>query len=479
MRGKIVAYPWGKNKGLLRQLKFAATLTRPWYKRAILVEERKSMWGLSRLGYFVGLAAVVGVLAVSWLALVYLFPAPPWKITIATATGGSTYELLGNRYKAILARSHVDVSVLLTNGGAENLRLLEDKNSGVAAGIVAGGVSDTALSPDLRSLGRVNYQPFWVFYRSLDIWPDLTSLKGKRIAVGPVGSDNEIVAKKLFELSSFNQETKVLPLAAQDAVKALAEGQVDAVFIAGAPDAPNVQTLLRDPNIRLMNFPRADALSRIFPFLVHLVLPAGAIDFADNIPPTDINLIGTTNAVLVRNDLHPQVVYLLTQALMEVHGDAGLFKSAGEFPAQRDPEYPMADTARDFYRNGPTFLNRYLPFWVVNYMQRAAAILVAATAIVVPIFSFMPRLFTWFREQSLRKLYRQLRDVEDALQQELSIHQAEALLNDLEKIDQAASVTPMRDSSLFFVFRQHLDQTRLRLTSRLVETRDKITKIAS
>jgi len=437
------------------------------------------MLGLSQRSYFGGLAAVVGVLAASWLALVYFFPAPPSKITIATATGGSTYELLGNRYKAILARSHVDVSVLLTNGAAENLRLLEDKNSGVEAGIVAGGVSDAALSPDLRSLGRVNYQPFWVFYRSVDIWPDLTSLKGKRIAVGPVGSDNQIVAKKLFELSSFNQETKVLPLGAQGAVKALAEGRVDAVFIAGAPDAPNVQTLLRDPHIRLMNFPRADALSRIFPFLVHLVLPAGAIDFADNVPPTDINLIGTTNAVLVRNDLHPQIVYLLTQALMEVHGDAGLFKSVGEFPVQRDPEYPMADTARDFYRNGPTFLNRYLPFWVVNYMQRAAAILVAATAIVVPIFSFMPRLFTWFREQSLRKLYRQLRDVEDALQQELSVHQAEALLNDLEKLDQAASVVPMRDSNLFFVFRQHLDQTRSRLTSRLVETRDKITKIAS
>src|SRR6516165_7329545 len=447
-----------------------------WYKNT---GEPKSMLGLSRLSYFVGLAAVVGVLAASWLALVYFFPAPPSKITIATATGGSTYELLGNRYKAILARSHVDVVVRLTNGAAENLRLLQDKNSGVAAGIVAGGVSDAALSPDLRSLGRVNYQPFWVFYRSVDIWPDLTSLKGKRIAVGPVGSDNQIVAEKIFKLSGFNQETKVLPLAGQAAVKALADGQVDAVFIAGAPDAPNVQTLLRDPNIRLMNFPRADALSRIFPFLVHLILPAGAIDFADSIPPTDINLIGTTNAVLVRNDLHPQIVYLLTQALMEVHGDAGPFKSADEFPAQRDPEYPMADTARDFYRNGPTFLNRYLSFWIVNYMQRAAALLVAATAVVVPLFGFMPRLFTWFREQSLRKLYRRLRDVEDALQQELSVHQLDALLSDLEKIDQAASVVPMRDSDLFFVFRQHLDQTRSRLHSRLVETRDKIAKIAS
>ena len=437
------------------------------------------MLGLSRLSYFGGLAAAVGVLAASWLALVYFFPAPPSKITIATATAGSSYELLGNRYKAILARSKVEVTVRLTNGAAENLRLLQDKNSGVAAGIVAGGVSDAALSPDLRSLGRVNYLPFWVFYRSVDIWPDLPSLKGKRIAVGQVGSDNQIVAKKLFELSGFNQETKVQPLAGQAAVKALAEGQVDAVFIAGTPDAPNIQILLRDPNIRLMNFPRADALSRIFPFLVHLVLPAGAIDFADNIPPADINLIGTTNAVLVRNNLHLQIVYLLTQAMMEVHGDAGLFKSAGEFPAPRDPEYPMADAARDFYRNGPTFLNRYLPFWVVNYMQRAAAVLIAATAVVVPIFGFMPWLYTWFREQSLRRLYRRLRDIEDALQQELSVQQAEALLNDLDKIDQAASVVPMRDSHLFFVFRQHLDQTRSRLTSRLVETRDKITKIAS
>ena len=437
------------------------------------------MLGLGRPRYFAGLAAAVGVLALSWLALVYFFPAPPSKITIATATGGSTYELLGNRYKAILARSHVDVTVRLTNGAVENLQLLEDRNSGVAAGIVAGGISDAVLSPGLRSLGRINYQPFWVFYRSPDIWPDLTSLKGKRIAVGPVGSDNQIVAEKLFELSGFNQETKVLPLAGQAAIKALDEGQVDAVFIAGAPHAPHIETLLRHPGIRLMNFPRADALSRIFPFLVHLILPAGAIDFADNIPPTEINMVGTTNAVLVRNDLHPQIVYLLTQALMEVHGDAGLFKSFGEFPAQRDPEYPMADTARDFYRNGPTFLNRYLPFWVVNDMQRAAALLVAATAVVLPIFGFMPRLYSWFREQSLRRLYRRLRDVEDALKQELSVHQVKALQRDLEKIDQAASVVPMRDSDLFFVFRHHLDQTRARLASRLVETRDEITKIAS
>ena len=236
---------------------------------------------------------------------------------MATASGGSTYALIGNRYKAVLARSHIDVTLLRTNGTAENARLLQDKNSGVVVGIVAGGVSDAARSPDLRSLGRINYRPFWVFYRSADIWPDLPSLKGKRIAVGLVDSDSQIVAERLFQLSGFGQETEVRSLGGEAAIKALDDGQVDAVLIAGAPNAPNIRKLLRDPNVRLMNFPRADALVRIFPFLDHLVLPAGAIDFANNVPSTDVNLIGTTNAILVRDDLHPQIVYLLTQALTQ------------------------------------------------------------------------------------------------------------------------------------------------------------------
>ncbi len=434
------------------------------------------MSGSGSLRYFAVLAALVCVLAASWLALAHFFPAPPSKITMATASVDN--ELLGNKYKALLARFGVDVSVLRTNGAIENLLLLQKKNSGVEVAVVAGGVSDTALSPDLRSLGRVNYQPFWVFYRSADIWPDLLCLKGKRIVVGPAGSDNRVVAEKLFELSGFGQETEMVSLVGQAAVKALADGQVDAVFIAGTPNAPNIETLLRDPNVRLMNFPRADALSRIFPFLVHLVLPAGAIDFAKNIPPADVNLIGTTNAILVRNDLHPQIVYLLAQALMQVHDNAGLFKTAGEFPTQRDPEYPMADTARDLYRNGPTFLNRYLPFWVANYMQRAAAV-VATIALVLPIFSFTPRLYTWLREQRLRELYRRLRVIEEALQQEPSLDQAEVLQKDLEEIDRAAGVVPMRDSDLFFVFRQHFDQTRAHVVTCLAETRELMSKIAS
>ncbi len=132
-----------------------------------------------------------------------------------------------------------------------------------------------------------------------------------------------------------NAETAtLLPHAGQKAVKALNDGDTDVIFLAFAPAAPVIQSLLRDPKVRLMSFPRGEALSRIFPFLVRLVLPQGVIDFEKNIPANDISLIGTTNAVLVRNDIHPALIGLLAQALKEAHSEAGLFQRVEEFPTQ-------------------------------------------------------------------------------------------------------------------------------------------------
>jgi uncharacterized protein len=437
------------------------------------------MIGSGRWQLIAGLAALLCILAVSWLALSYFIPSPPSKITIATGVKGGAYELLGTKYKEILARANVTVDVRVTEGTGENLRLLQDKNSDVQAAIVGGGASNGTLAPELVSLGRVSYQPLWVFYRSAESWPDLTSLKGARLAAGPVGSDTRLITEKLLGISGIKDETEILsPLAGQPAADALVARQVDALFVSATPESPIVQSLLRNPDFRLMNFPRAEALTRIFPFLVRLVLPEGAIDFANDIPSADVNLIGTTNAILVRKDLHPQIVYLLTQALVEAHSGAGLFQRAGEFPTQTDPEYPMAETARDFYRNGPRLINRYLPFWVANYMQRTIALLIAAIAIVIPVFRFAPKMYVWLVHQRVRKLYRRLRLVEEALHTELTVPQAEALQRDLAEIDQEASVVPMRDSDLFFVFRHHLDQTRARLASRVVEARKQTAKIA-
>jgi uncharacterized protein len=136
----------------------------------------------------------------------------------------------------------------------------------------------------------------------------------------------------------------------------------------------------------------------------------------------------------------------------------------------------MAQIAIDYYKDGPSLLPKYLPFWMAIYARRTIALLIATLAIVLPVFGFAPRLYGWFVQERLRKLYRRLRVVENAMQVELTIPQAEALQSHLVDIDRVASAVPMRHSDLFFIFRYHLDQTRSRLASRLAEARNRKSK---
>ena len=222
------------------------------------------------------------------------------------------------------------------------------------------------------------------------------------------------------------------------------------LFLGNVLEAPVIQSLLRDPGVELMSLPRAKALTRKFAFLYRLELPSGVIDLERNIPANDVALIATTYSVLVRKDIHPEIVELLARALVEVHSEPGIFQQFGEFPSQSDPEYPVAENARDFYKNGPSFLQRYLPFWVASYARRLLAILVTVLAIAVPVFSFAPKAYLWFLRRRIIKLYRDLRLLDQGLGRDMTAAELDFRHGELDRIERAAGVLPMRHSDLFF-----------------------------
>src|SRR5580658_264995 len=122
------------------------------------------MFRFSRRQLFKGLAAIVCILGISWLALDYFVPSPPSKIIIATALKGTTYDYFGQRYRERFARAGVKVDLRETAGVLQNLRLLQDPRSGVDVAFATGGVSDGSRAPDLLSLGLIFNDPFWIFY---------------------------------------------------------------------------------------------------------------------------------------------------------------------------------------------------------------------------------------------------------------------------------------------------------------------------
>ncbi len=430
------------------------------------------MLGYSRRHLLVLLAAIVCVMGITSLLLMYFIPSPPSQFTIATGRSHQIYEGIAKQYQEILARSNVELNLRLTNGALENIGLLNDPASNVSAGIVQGGISNEAQSPDLRSLGRINYQIYWIFYRASDLLSDLRQFKGKRIALGPQGSGQRPMTEKILAASGVNSEnTTLLGLTAQDAASALNDGDIDVLFLPFALDSVILYGLLTNPRIKAMSFTEADALVRIFPFLVRLVMPRAVINFEKIVPANELVLIAASNVVLVRKDVHPALIDLLAHAIIETHRKPGVFEQAGEFPTLTDPEYPMAETARDFYKNGPSILNRYLPFWITSHVQRAMAVFVTVLAIILPLFSYAPKLYKWLVEYRLHAMYRRLRAIESMLHRDAASTEVASLEAELAGVDRAIHLLsiPMQHSDLFFSIKSHHDLVRVQLGLRRAE----------
>ena len=411
-----------------------------------------------------GLVAFAILIGISWIVLGYLIPSPPSSVTIATGEKGTTFDYFGERYRARFARAGVRLNLRASGGASENIRLLRDPTSNVQIAFTTGGISNSTQAPELLSMGLISNVPFWIFYPSSQSLDSLSQLKGKRIAVGPEGSGARYVAERILSRAKIDAKTAtLLPLAGNGAVEALKDGRADVALLVGGSDAPSVESLLNNPNVRLMNFSLADAFTRVFPDLVRLVLPKGVVQVDPPNPPDDITLVGTTAKVLIRDDLHPAIVQLLAQTLKEEHSGAGLFQRSGEFPATDDPEYTMSSVAVEYYRNGPSLLAEYLPLWRTTYVQRTIAFLIAALAILFPVFGIAPRLYEWFVRQRFRHFYQRLRAVEDTIQAGVTAATAEALEAELDDIERTTSTVAMRHSDLYFMLRYHLDRTRSRL----------------
>jgi len=427
------------------------------------------MLGFNRWQLFKGLAWAVGTMSIVSLALIYFIPAPPSKVVMASGFKGTSFEYFARQYQEIFARSNVELELRGTGGAVENVKLLQDPESGVQIAFVFGGVSDGKHAPGLLSLGTVYNNPYWIFYSSSEPFERLSQLIGKRIAVGPVGTGTRAAAEQILGKAGVNSETAtLLPFIGSAAAEAMNEGKVDAVWIFGAPDSPAIHSLLLNPNVRLMGFQTAEALTRIFPELARLLLPQGVIDIYKNIPPNDVPLIGSTTKVLVRSDLHPEIVQLLLQAMVEAHGGANIFQRAGEFPNSTDIEYPVAPAAIDFYKNGPSFMQRHLPLWLSVHAQRAIAVLVAAIAISFPLFRFLPVFYNWITRRRLFYWYAQLKALEasfdaDPMDKRWAEKQAK-----IEQIEDAVSHIriPITFSDQVYNLRSHIDIVRRKIASR-------------
>ncbi|MEN6320327.1 MAG: TAXI family TRAP transporter solute-binding subunit [Syntrophaceae bacterium] len=369
---------------------------------------------ISTISNRVLLIILVSVLLIAFTSTIiaYHFKAPE-KLIMTTGFESGSYAIFGERYRQILAREKIHVDLLPSSGSVENIKRLSDKSYRVDAGFVQDGTSSFLEVKDLVSLGAIGYTPLWVFYRSEETINYLSELNGKKIAIGPKGSG---VCKFAIDLLKINKiadpPTVLFDLSGATANKALLEGAVDAVMIIGVEDNTLVKELLYNPKVKLLSFRQAEAYTRLIPALSHVVLPQGILDVSKKMPSQNIDLLAVTTSLIVRKDLHPALIYLLLDAAVEIHSNAGWVNKKGEFPFPKEFSFPSSNYAERFYKSGRPFLLDYLPFGIAAFVDRTILIIVPAAIVLIPLIRSIPWLYSWRHRRKFHKWYRELKNLE-------------------------------------------------------------------
>ena len=420
---------------------------------------------------------ITPVVLIALAAFVFAFrfvePAPPNSIVISTGAVDGGYHMFALRYREILARDGVKVELRPSAGSQENVSRLLDEKSDVEVGFLQGGSAFSTNAPDLVSLGSIYYEPLWVFYRGPEIH-DFGALQGRKLAIGPEESGTRALALQLLAVNAaVMPPTMLLPESGQHAADLLLQGKLDAVLLVAPPESPLVEQLISAPGIRLLSLDRADAYTRRFPSLTRLTLPQGVFDFVKNVPARDVTLISPTANLLAVDGLHPALAYLLMRAASEVHGGAGLLHKAGEFPAPLNSEFPLSAEATRYYKSGPPFLQRYLPYWAAVLVDRLWLTLLPVLALLVPLGRIVPAVWRWRARSRIYRWYAKLKEVELNLDEQSPAEKLTELLSQLNQIESAVNRinTPLAYTDNLYAFRQNVNLVRQRVRDQLADTK--------
>ena len=381
-------------------------------------------------------AGPLALLAVGLLAAAYwwLNPTPPRYVVLATGAEQSAYAEFGQRYQKALAAQGIEVRLLPSEGSLANLQLLREGRADLA--FVQGGtaVLEVEDHEQLRSLGSLFVEPLWLFYRTqavrrstpagrLDALPQL---RGLRVNVGTEGSGVPILMDKLLDANHMQaSDLRLSRLEQTPATVAFLDGKIDVLVFASAPESPMVQMLLQTPGVRLMDFPQNEAYGRRFPFLTPVTLPRGVVDLAGNVPANDVRLVASTNT--------------------------------------RHSELEIAPEADRAINEPVPLLQRYLPFWLANLIQRMWLVLGILIAVMLPLSRIVPPLYQLRVRSRVFRWYGRLREIENDMTsgQVPSTDLAQAL-DALEAQVLKVSV-PLAYADELYALRNHIQMVRGRL----------------
>lgn len=246
-------------------------------------------------------------------------------IRIGTASMGGNFYTMGNAVAQLINDKieGVNSSAQASSGGAENIREM-------AAGNMEMSITQSTVLIDsfngtgsfegekidgLSTVAIVSLSPYHVFATKESGIKSVADLKGKNIAVGPMGGTMEVNANMLLAAYGIGA-TDYTPMYGSnaDCFDMLKMCQADAMIYATSIGASQIVDFLNNNGVMIeVDKDAVDKILAEHPELGPATIPAGSYEGQEN----DITTVALSVALNVPADLDDEFVYQFTKAFYE------------------------------------------------------------------------------------------------------------------------------------------------------------------
>ncbi len=317
-----------------------------------------------------GLRWLLYLISAGLIAIAVIRAIPPKRVVIETGPIGGSYYETARKYQALLQLHGVDVELKVNPDSLDIINHVEHGTDGVQVGFTAQRVQRENY-PNTVSLGSTEVQPLYIFYSTgLGQVNSLTGLRGRRIVMPPERSATSEAALRVLQdygVTKANSQISFMPLT--EAADALRNGRADAGMFMLASNNALIASMALDDNLEMLSLTDAETLSRLEPYLRPTMLPRRIYSMSVGVPSDDVQLVSATVNVVVNKDLHPAIVYMLLEALAEVHQGPSFVNVAGEFPNMINLSVPAHPLAKEWSKSGTPWMYRDLPLPVAGLID--------------------------------------------------------------------------------------------------------------
>ena len=129
---------------------------------------------------------------------------------------------------------------------------------------------------------------------------------------------------------------------------------------------------------------------------------------------------------------------------------------------------PISGAAKRFFHSGPPLLQRYLPFWAADLIDRLKIILLPLITLVYPLFKLIPPTYDWRMRSRINRWYKDLQAIEEELQARDQQADVSSKLEELDRLE--ANVgrlsVPLSYANPLYTLRSHIALLRDELRGR-------------